>query len=102
MEHADDLSSFRKYDKLAGDLMAHSSPQELAECARLLALNAAQARSGSASFQQLAATLDAACHDDRQIKLMAEAMRTLVAVLALVRKADKNPEPDTACEVQAA
>lgn len=36
-----DLSTFERYYKLADDLIAQSTKEQLAECARLLALNLA-------------------------------------------------------------
>lgn len=87
METIDALSTCTKYHRIADELMAHSTPEQLAECARLLALNLAhQGRHGAVRFEQLLATLQAASLNDEQITVVEEGMQTLVAVIAFVRR----------------
>jgi hypothetical protein len=55
-----DLSDFQQYYKLADFLIEESSEEQLAECARLLALNLAhyQAKFGEISLDESLSTLD--------------------------------------------
>jgi hypothetical protein len=45
MEQYDEFKNFRRYRQVADELIAHSMPEELAECAKLLALNVAHYQS---------------------------------------------------------
>ena len=94
MEYTDDLKTCRKYYRLADELMAHSTPAELAECARLLALNIAQyeALYGTILFQEFLETLKADGLSDEQLKLAASGMQTLVGMLGFVRAEDDPGE----------
>ena len=90
MERHDEFKAFRRYRQVADELIAHSMPEELAECARLLALNVAhyQAKYGALPIEELLATLEAESLGHEQIKLMSDGMRTLVGILGFVRSTD--------------
>lgn len=78
-----DLTRFNQYLTLADQLLSVSSKEELAECARLLAINVAHYQSVYGDLT-LDATLTAAYADQpnqAQIDLMASGMETLVGVL---------------------
>ena len=90
MEHHDEFKNFRRYRQVADELIAHSMPEELAECAKLLALNVAhyQAKYGALPIDELLASLDADALGQDQIKLMSEGMQMLVGILGFVRSTD--------------
>lgn len=78
-----DMSRFQQYLTLADQLLAVSSKEDIAECARLLAINIAHYQSvyGDLTLDE---TLNAAYSDQptqAQIDLMASGMETLVGVL---------------------
>lgn len=78
-----DLTRFNQYLTLADQLLSVSSKEEIAECARLLAINVAHYQSVHGDLT-LDATLNAAYADQpnqAQIDLMASGMETLVGVL---------------------
>jgi hypothetical protein len=78
-----DLTRFNQYLTLADQLLSVSSKEEIAECARLLAINVAHYQSVYGDLT-LDATLNAAYADQpnqAQIDLMASGMETLVGVL---------------------
>lgn len=81
-----DLSSFQQYYKLADVLFEQSSKEQLAECARLLALNLAhyQGLYGEVPLGETLAILDASEPSDDQSKLLADGMEILVGVLGNV------------------
>lgn len=81
-----DLSTFERYYKLADDLIAQSTKEQLAECARLLALNLAhhQELHGEIPLDQTLAILDGTEPAEAQLKLLTDGMENLVGVLGNV------------------
>lgn len=82
----DDLSSFQQYYKLADVLIEQASKEQLAECARLLALNLAhyQGLYGEVPLDDVLAALDASGPNDYQAKLLTDGMVNFVGVLGNV------------------
>jgi hypothetical protein len=80
-----DLSSFEHYLTLADTLIEQSTKEQLAECARLLALNLAhhQALHGEIPLDQTL-TIIAQEPNDAQLKLLTDGMENLVGVLGNV------------------
>ena len=78
-----ELSSFQRYYKLANWLIDEASKEELAECARLLAVNLAhyQGKFGEIPLDDTLSILDAAELNDEQAVLMRDGMEILVGVL---------------------
>jgi hypothetical protein len=78
-----DLSDFQQYYKLADLLIQQASNEQLAECARLLALNLAhyQGLYGEVPLEEVLAALDAREPNDDQAKLLVGGMVNLVGVL---------------------
>ena len=78
-----DLSDFQQYYKLADALIDNSSKEQLAECARLLALNLAhyQGKFGEMPLEDTLAILDATEPNDEQKLLLRGGMEILVGVL---------------------
>lgn len=81
-----DLSTFQQYYRLADALIENASREQLAECARLLALNLAhyQELHGEVSLNEVQAALDTCEPNDDQIVLLARGMENLVGVLGNV------------------
>jgi hypothetical protein len=81
-----DLSTFEQYYKLADMLIMQANKEQLAECARLLALNLAhyQGKYGELPLEETLAMLDADKPNDDQAKLLAKGMENLVGVLGSV------------------
>jgi hypothetical protein len=81
-----DVSDFEQYYKLADLLIEQATKEQLAECARLLALNLAhyQGLYGEVPLGETLAILNAAEPNDEQLELMATGMETLVGVLGNV------------------
>ncbi|MBW8364704.1 MAG: hypothetical protein K0M39_09125 [Rhizobium sp.] len=81
-----DPSEFEQYYKLADLLIEQATKEQLAECARLLALNLAhyQGLYGEVPLGKTLAILDAAEPNNEQLELMASGMETLVGVLGNV------------------
>lgn len=81
-----DLSDFRQYYRLAGILIDQASKEQLAECARLLALNLAhyQGRFGEIPLEDTLAILDATEPNDEQGVLLRDGMEILVGLLGNV------------------
>ena len=77
-----DLSTFEQYYKLADKLIGQATKEQLAECARLLALN--QERHGEIPLDETLALLDATDPSDEQLKLLTGGMENLVGVLGNV------------------
>ncbi|MDZ7594576.1 MAG: hypothetical protein U0932_07990 [Thiobacillus sp.] len=78
-----DLSDFRQYYKLADILIEQASKEQLAECARLLALNLAhyQGRFGEIPLEDTVALLDATEPNAEQAVLLRDGMEILVGLL---------------------
>lgn len=81
-----DLSRFTEHYKLADLLIDQASKEQLAECARLLALNLAhyQGLYGEVPLSDTLALLDATEPSDEQALLLADGMEILIGVLGSV------------------
>lgn len=81
-----DLSRFTEHYKLADLLIDQASKEQLAECARLLALNLAhyQGLYGEVPLSDTLALLDATEPNDDQALLLADGMEVLIGVLGSV------------------
>ncbi len=81
-----DLSTFEQYYKLADQLIEKSTKEDIAECARLLALNVAhyQSKYGDLPLDETLAMIGMTKPNEDQIQLMADGMEVLVGVLGSV------------------
>ena len=81
-----DLSEFNQYCKLADMLIDQAGKEQVAECARLLALNLAhyQARYGELPLDETLALLTADEPNEDQARLLVIGMQNLVGVLGNV------------------
>lgn len=81
-----DLSTFQQYYKLADQLIEKVSKDDLAECARLMALNVAhyQSKYGELPLDETLAMINTDKPNDEQLKLLAEGMEIFVGVLGNV------------------
>lgn len=81
-----DLSEFEQYYRLADVLIQQASKDQLAECARLLALNLAHYQSlyGEVPLGETLAILDASEPNDDQATMLTAGMESLVGVLGTV------------------
>ncbi len=81
-----DLSEFQQYYTLADRLIENASKEDLAECARLLALNLAhyQGKFGEVPLEETLAILDAPEPNEEQAALLRDGLEVLVGVLGNV------------------
>lgn len=81
-----DLSTFAQYNKLADQLIEKVSKEDLAECARLLAMNVAhyQMKYGELPLEDALAMIGMTKANDEQLQLMADGMEIFVGVLGNV------------------
>lgn len=81
-----DLSTFAQYIKLADTLIEQASKDQVAECARLLALNLAhyKMKYGELPLDETLAMIDADEPNDEQIVMLVSGMENLVGVLGTV------------------
>ncbi|MGA7948658.1 MAG: hypothetical protein WCA45_00665 [Thiobacillaceae bacterium] len=81
-----DLSELQEYYTLADRLIDQSSKEDLAECARLLALNLAhyQGEYGELPLDETLAMLEVVEPNEAQIELLVRGMETLVGLLGNV------------------
>ncbi len=81
-----DLSMFAQYSKLADMLIAQASKEQVAECARFLALNLAhyKMRYGELPLEETLAMADAVEPNDEQAVMLANGMENLVGVLGAI------------------
>jgi len=81
-----DLSEFQQYYTLADRLIEDASKEQLAECARLLALNLAhyQGKFGELPLDETLAIINATEPNDEQAVLLRDGMEVLVGVLGSV------------------
>ena len=81
-----DLSEFNQYCKLADMLIDQADKEQVAECARLLALNLAhyQGKVGEISLDETLAVLNADEPNEAQARLLADGMQNLGGVLGNV------------------
>lgn len=78
-----DLSVFQQYYRLADALIENASREQLAECARLLALNLAhyQGKFGEMPLEATLAALDATEPNEEQAVMLRDGTEILVGVL---------------------
>lgn len=81
-----DLSTFGQYNKLADLFIEKVSKDDLAECARLLAINVAhyQSKYGELPLDQKLAMIGMTKPNEEQLQLMTDGMEILVGVLGNV------------------
>ena len=81
-----DLSTFDQYNKLADLLIEQVSKEEIAECARLLAMNVAhyQSKYGELPLEEKLAMIGMTKPNEEQIQLMNDGMEIFVGVLGNV------------------
>lgn len=81
-----DLSTFGQYNKLADLLIEKVSKENIAECARLLALNVAhyQSKYGELPLEEKIAMIGMTKPNEEQLQLMTDGMEILVGVLGNV------------------
>jgi len=81
-----DLSKFAQYNKLADQLIEKVSKDDLAECARLLALNVAhyESKYGELPLDETIAMIGMVKPNEEQLQLMTDGMEILVGVLGNV------------------
>lgn len=78
-----DLTRFRQYKEIADQLIEIADKEQLAECARLLALNVAhyEMQYGALPLDEILATTSSGKPNDQQAELVAKGMETMVGVL---------------------
>lgn len=81
-----DLTRFRQYKEIADQLIEIADKEQLAECARLLALNVAhyEMQYGALPLDEILATTSSGIPNDLQAELVAKGMETMVGVLGNV------------------
>ena len=81
-----DLSTFKHYNTLADQLIETVSKDDIAECARLLALNVAhyQSKYGELPLDETLAMIGMTKPNEEQLQLMTDGMVILVGVLGNV------------------
>ena len=81
-----DLSTFAEYNKIADLLIEKVSKEDIAECARLLAMNVAhyQSKYGELPLEEKLAMINMDKPNEEQIQLMTDGMEILVGVLSNV------------------
>jgi hypothetical protein len=81
-----DLSEFKQYYLLADRLIEESSKEDLAECARVLALNVAhyQGKFGEIPLEETLAILDASEPNEEQAAILRGGMEIIVGLLGNV------------------
>jgi len=81
-----DLSTFAQYYKLADQLVEKVSKEDLAECARLMALNVAhyQSKYGELPLDETLAMINLDKPDEDQLQLMTNGMEIFVGMLGNV------------------
>ncbi len=80
------LAEFKDYYKRLDEMIAESTKADLAECARLLALNVAhyKAKYGELPLEEHQTMLETKDIDEELAKLLASGVLEMVSVLALV------------------
>lgn len=78
-----DLSDFQQYYRLADALIENASKEQLAECARLLALNLAhyQGKFGEMPLEETLTALGATEPNDEQAVMLRDGMEIIVGLL---------------------
>ena len=80
------LSTFAQYNKLADQLIERVSKEDIAECARLMALNVAhyQSKYGALPLDETLAMINMDKPNEAQLQLMTSGMEIFVGVLGNV------------------
>lgn len=81
-----DLTRFRQYKEIADQLIEIADKEQLAECARLLALNVAhyEMQYGALLLDEILATTATGKPNDQQAELVAKGMEVMVGMLGNV------------------
>lgn len=81
-----DLTRLRQYKEIADQLIEIADKEQLAECARLLALNVAhyEMQYGALPLEEILATTSSGKPNDQQAELVAKGMETMVGMLGNV------------------
>jgi hypothetical protein len=81
-----DLSLFAEYNKLADLLISKATKEQVAECARLLALNLAhyQSKYGDLPLEETLVVINTNEPNEEQVRFLANGMENLVGVLGTV------------------
>jgi len=81
-----DLSTFAQYYKLADQLIEKVTKEDLAECARLMALNVAhyQSKYGELPLDETLAMINMDRPNEEQLQLMTDGMKIFIGVLGNV------------------
>lgn len=81
-----DLSTFQQYYKLADQLIEKVSKEDLAECARLLAINIAhyQSKYGELPLDETLALMGLHKPNEDQVEMLTNGMEIFVGVLGTV------------------
>jgi len=82
-----DMTLLRQYIDLADQVIANSTKEDVAETARLLALNLAhyQSKFGDLPLEETLSILNADKPNEDQLNLLVSGMENLVGVLGMVR-----------------
>lgn len=82
-----DMTLLRQYIDLADQVIANSTKEDVAETARLLALNLAhyQSKFGDLPLEETLAILNTDKPNEGQLNLLVSGMENLVGVLGMVR-----------------
>lgn len=82
-----DIEQFRQYNELANQLIEASTKEDMAEAARLLALNVAhyQMKYGELPLDEKLAMLGTSQPNAEQLMMLTSGMETLVGVLGMIR-----------------
>jgi hypothetical protein len=78
-----DLTLFAQYDQLADMLIEQATKEQLAECARLLAMNLAHHQSlhGEIPLDETLAMIEATEPNEAQVKLLTDGIANLIGML---------------------
>lgn len=89
-----ELAQYAQYYKLADQLIEKVDKEELAECARLLALNLAhyQSKYGELPLDETLAMIGMTRPNDKQIQMLTDGMEILVGVLGVVASGIGQPK----------
>jgi len=91
-----DMQLFRQYNELADFLIERSSKEDVAETARLLALNLAHYKSkfGELPLDDTLAMLEIDRPNEDQLKMLISGMENLVGVLGMVHGGGLDEDED--------
>jgi len=83
-----DMTLFRQYIDLADQMIANSTKDDIAETARLLAMNLAhyQSKFGDMPLEETLAVLNVDRPNESQLHLLVSGMENFVGVLGMVRE----------------